>query len=262
MRSPFPGMDPYIEGPEIWTDFHADLAPGIRWDLNRVIRPRYVARLNVRLTYEAVEIEESRGGRPDVSVWRGQEESSGSIPHGAAIIRAPVESRIAQELPLRLLTVEVRKVETMQLVTAIEILSPVNKQPGHHAYDEYHRKRRRLLRSSAHLLEIDLLRAGERPPLEESVPEASYYVMLSRADRRPRVEVWPIQIRDPLPAVPVPLLEPDPDVALDLNVAVAAVYERGGYSDIIDYRRPPPPPRLTEAEARWLHDRLVSEGRR
>jgi hypothetical protein len=26
MPSPFPGMDPYIETPELWSDFHNDLA--------------------------------------------------------------------------------------------------------------------------------------------------------------------------------------------------------------------------------------------
>ncbi len=262
MRSPFPGMDPYIEGREIWTDFHANLAPEIQGQLNRVIQPRYVARLNATVTYEAVEIAKTRGVRPDLSVWHEQEAPSGVIPHGAATISAPVESRIAQEQPLRLLAVEVRKVDTMELVTAIEILSPVNKRPGHDAYMEYHRKRRELLRSSAHLMEIDLLRAGERPPLEEAVPEASYYVMLSRADRRPTVEVWPIQLRDRLPTVPVPLQKPDPDAALELGVAVASVYERGGYSVVIDYQGPPPPPPLVDAEGHWLHERLVAEKRR
>lgn len=262
MRSPFPGMDPYIETRETWTDFHADLAPEIQEQLNRVIQPRYVARLNATVTYEAVEIAQTRGVRPDVSVWHRQDAPSAAMPRDAAIAIAPVESLIAQEFPLRLLAVEVRKVETMELVTAIDILSPVNKRPDHDAYKEYNRKRRELLRSSAHVLEIDLLRGGERPPLEAAVPEASYYVMLSRADRRPRVQVWPIQLREPLPTVPVPLLEPDPDAALALNVAVESVYERGGYSVIIDYLRPPPPPPLAEADARWLHERLVAEKRR
>jgi len=45
MSSPFPGMDPYIEDPEIWGDFHAALATEIRTQLNRTIQPRYVARL-------------------------------------------------------------------------------------------------------------------------------------------------------------------------------------------------------------------------
>lgn len=76
------------------------------------------------------------------------------------------------------------------------------------------------------------------------------------------MEVWPIQLQDKLPLLPVPLLEPDPDVPLNLAVAVAAVYERGGYADLIDYRRPPPPPPLAEAEAAWLDERLQAQGLR
>ncbi len=76
--------------------------------------------------------------------------------------------------------------------------------------------------------------------------------MLSRAERRPTVEVWPIQLTDRLPVLPVPLLEPDPDVPCDLGVAIASVYERGAYASQIDYGQPPPPPLLPKAEADWL----------
>jgi hypothetical protein len=163
------------------------------------------------------------------------------------------------EMPLRLFAVEVREIGTLQLVAAIEILSPVNKQPGHEAHGEYLRKRREMLRSGAHLMEIDLLRAGRRPPLERPVPPAPYYVLLSRASRRPKVEVWPVQLCEKLPTVPVPLLEPDPDAPLDLAAVVAAVYERGGYARLIDYLQPPPLPRLSDAEAAWLDEHLRAQ---
>jgi Protein of unknown function (DUF4058) len=212
MLSPFPGMDPYIEHPEVWSDFHGALAEVIRSQLNEVIRPRYVARMT--------------------------------------------------PLPLRLYTVEIRQVETMKLVTALEILSPVNKNPAHEAYDAYLRKRQELLRSQAHLIEIDLLRGGTRPPLQTPVPEAPYYITVSRANKRPYVEVWPIQLPDVLPVLPIPLLEPDPDAPLDLGRAVAACYERGGYEIIIDYTRNTPPPKLTKADALWLDERLRQAGLR
>jgi hypothetical protein len=209
-------MDPYIEHPEVWSDFHGGLAAEIRAELNTVILPRYVARMTPWVTYETVE---------------------------------------TMKLPLRLFTVVVRETGTLRLVAAIEILSPVNKQPGHEAHDEYLRKRRELLRSGAHLMEIDLLRGGRRPPLERPVPSAPYYVTLSRVHRRPYVEVWPIQLREKLPTVPVPLLEPDPDAPLDLAAVVSRVYERGGYAVIIDYSQPPPPP-LSDEDAAWLDEHL------
>ena len=80
--------------------------------------------------------------------------------------------------------------------------------------------------------------------------------MLSRANRRPTVEVWPIQLADQLPVLPIPLLEIDADTALDLSVVVAGVYERGAYASQIDYRQLPPPPELSEQENSWLDELL------
>ncbi len=91
------------------------------------------------------------------------------------------------------------------------------------------------------------------------MPPAPYYVLLSRASRRPKVEVWPIQLGEKLPALPVPLLEPDPDAPLDLAAIVAAVYERGGYARLIDYSQPPPLPRLSDAEAACLDAHLRAQ---
>lgn len=258
MPSPFPGMDPYIEQPALWSDFHSNMASEIQARLNQVIQPRYFARLTPYVTYEIVEVAEVRGIRPDVGIWQPQPPTGEQVTGVVTITPAPVQSLIPLELPLRLHSVEIRTVDTQQLVTVIEILSPVNKRPGHEAYQDYRRKRRDLLRSAAHLLEIDLLRDGERPPLERPVPVAPYYVMLSRADHRPNVDVWPIQLTDRLPVLPVPLLEPDPDVPLDLGATVAAVYERGAYARQLDYRQPPPPPPLSDEAMAWL-DKLLRE---
>jgi hypothetical protein len=252
MSSPFPGMDPYIEEPEIWNDFHSDLAAEIRAALNRQIQPRYVARIIPRVTYELIGVAERRSVRPDVGIWQPSQ-PRGEIPTVATLIpSAPVENAVAMESPLRLQSVEILEVATLRLVTAIEILSPVNKRPSHDAYEEYQRKRRELLRSQAHLLEIDLLRGGTRPPLAYPISPAAYYVMLSRVALRPRVQVWPIRLQEPLPVLPVPLLEPDPDAALDLGALVAAIYERGAYAILIDYRQSPPPPVLGKEDSAWL----------
>ena len=256
MPSPFPGMDPYIEDPEIWSDFHSNLAMEIQSQLNRTIQPNYVARLTPRVTYEVVAIARTQNVRPDVGIWKPQLLPRPESLTAVIIPAAPTTSTIEMEIPLRLVNVEIRKTGTLELVTAIEILSPVNKQPSHDTYHEYQRKRRELLRSAAHLLEIDLLRGGQRPPLAQSVPPAPYYVVLSRAEQRPVVEVWPIGLQQTLPLIPVPLQDPDPDAPLDLSAAVAAIYERAGYATLIDYHRPPPPPKLAEADLIWVDDLL------
>lgn len=261
-------MDPYIETPELWPDFHADLAAEIRARLNPRLQPDYYARLTPYVTYDVVEIARARprsqAARPDVGVFGPlplaprPSGSSATAEAPAEIDLAPVMSAIQVETLLRLFTVEIHESETGVLVTAIEILSPVNKRSAHEARADYLRKRRELLRSAAHVMEIDLLRAGERSPLDIPVPDAPYYVALSRADSRPSVEVWPIQLADRLPVLPVPLTEPDPDVPLDLGRVVASVYERGAYGAQIDYRLPPPAPALTGLESTWV-DALLRE---
>jgi len=90
--------------------------------------------------------------------------------------------------------------------------------------------------SDVHLIEIDLLRQWPRMPfLEEKIPESDYLAMVSRAYQRPRCEVWPIKLRQPLPVLPV--LWPDQDVPLDIGQALRSVYERARYDLRINYNK-------------------------
>ena len=253
MNSPFPGMDPYIEDRLIWSDFHSDLAGEIRARLNAKIRPAYVAVLTPYVTYEVIEISSSRlqSIRPDIGVLK----SDPFAPAGSATMSLDpphAESSTELEMPLELMSIEIRQVGTDRLITAIEILSPVNKQRNHEARIDYLRKRRELLRSQAHFIEIDLLRGGERTPVDTPVPDAPYYVSLSRVQRRPKLEVWTIHFDSRLPRIPVPLAEGDRDVGVDLGEVVASVYERGGYDARIDYQLRVPPPALTAEQAKVI----------
>lgn len=258
MPSPFPGMDPFIESRRIWPDFHLDLAAEIRAQLNARIQPGYYATAVTYVTYDVIEVAQSkpRAVSPDVSVWRTN--AGVPMPGAVAMIDPPsVQSAVPLEVPVRLAGVEVREAGADTLVTAIEILSPINKRPGRER-QQYLRKRRELLRSEVHVMELDLLRGGDRSPLETSVPPAPYYVTLARSDHRPYVDVWSIQLAARLPVLPVPLSAPDPDVPLDLGTVVPAVYERGGYATRIDYRQPVPPPPLDAEQQAWVEQLLAA----
>jgi hypothetical protein len=251
-------MDPFIESRRIWSDFHLDLAAEIRAYLNARIQPGYYATAVTYVTYEVIEIahSEPRAVSPDVSVWR----TDLRVPMPGAMVvidPPPVQSMVPLEVPVRLARVEVHEAGTDTLVTAIEILSPINKRPGRER-QQYLRKRRELLRSEVHVMELDLLRGGERSPLETALPPASYYTTLARADHRPYVDVWPMQLAARLPVLPVPLSTPDPDVPLDLGTIVSAVYERGGYATRIDYRQPVPPPPLEAEQQAWIEHLLAT----
>lgn len=253
MPSPFPGMDPYLENPTIWEDFHMSLAAEIRDQLAQAIRPRYIAALVPSVTYDEVIIEQKQLVKPDVSIFQVAPSPLQGV--GVAIAPAPLIGEMALEFPLKLYSLEIRETATGLLVTAIEILSPVNKRPSHEAFETYRRKRRDFIRAGVHLLELDLLRGGQRVPLLTPLPESAYFVFLTRGGNT-RVEIWPLSFQDPIPVLPVPLLEPDPDTPLDLGQAIQNIYDRAAYDLRLDYRQPPPKPPLTSTEAAWLEERL------
>ncbi|MBI1878524.1 MAG: DUF4058 family protein, partial [Chloroflexi bacterium] len=153
-------------------------------------------------------------------------------------------------IKVAVLRIEIRDVSERRLITVIEILSPANKRGQ--GFRKYLKKRHALLKTSTHLLEIDLLRVGERIPfIGGELPPAPYYVFLSRFTRRPYTEVWPIGLRERLPTVPVPLLPPDPDVPLSLQAAIDACFELVGYQDLLDYTQTSPPPPLGVEDLEW-----------
>ncbi|MEW5718405.1 MAG: DUF4058 family protein [Chloroflexota bacterium] len=260
MPSPFPGMDPYLEHPALWRDFHQRLTGQIGEQLAPRLRPRYVARLETRVFVEIPDAEEIQILYPDVSVLERAPKRARKVAmtYDAAITPAPAENVTIVPIRVKQVTIEIREAATHRLVTAIEMLSPANKRVGSAGYFEYRNKRARLLASDTHLLEIDLLRKGARVEMVNPLPPAPYYVILAHTQRRPTRKVWPIQLSERLPVAPVPLLEPDPDVPLDLNAAVATVYERAAYDLSIDYRRAPVPP-LEGADAASTNLQRINE---
>jgi hypothetical protein len=254
-------MDPYLEG-EMWQEFHATLANAIRAQVLAALPPTYTALLAKRyvLDYRPMDPrwQQDRVIYPDVHVAKVQEAvpvytTSVPVPRPAVLI-----SPYAEEVPQ--LRIEIRDVAERLLVTLIEILSPANKE-GQGARD-YNRRRIRLLKRDIHILEIDLLRGGRRIMLWGEVPPAAYYVYLSRMDNRPATEVWPTGLRERLPVVPVPLLEPDPDVLLDLQAAVNACFDLVHYERLLDYSGPPPLPDLSAEDAAWVAATLSTAGLR
>ena len=260
MPSPFPGMDPYLEG-YLWPDVHHSLATQIRDQLTPQLRPRYVARIEVQVVQDETPEAEIGIMYPDVEVmerpgWYSQELAQRG---GAAVAIAPDLTPSTLTLPLpevRLASVQVRDAAHNELVASIEILSPVNKrEPG---LTRYRDKRARLHAAGVHLLEIDLLRRGTRPLAQRRLPASAYLVTLTRGQDN-AAHIWAVGLNDALPVVPVPLRHPDADVPLDLNQALRAIYDRAAYDLSIDYRQAPPPPELTPEEAESVRQ-TVTDG--
>lgn len=264
MPSPFPGMDPFLEG-HLWPDVHHALAGEIRRRLTPRLAPRYVARLEIYVVED--ENPEAEVGilYPDVEVLRARGGISGDrakapeAPQSDPRLTAPLTLPVIQPIETRIAAVEIRDAASNQLVTTIEILSPVIKrEPG---LSRYRKRRDRILGSGVHLLELDLLRRGSRVlATHPRLPATAYLITLTRSPPV-SVEVWPVGLSERLPDVPVPLRAPDPDVSLELSPALSTVHDEAAYQLSVDYAGSPPPPSIPEPDERWMRE-LLERARR
>lgn len=261
MQLPFPGMDPYLEQPSLWPDVHHRLITAICDQIQAQLSPRYTAVITPYVAFESLEIAPVRlAAVPDIGIFESDVFDTGGT--AVAIEAAPLTMTAIMEVPTRYARVEVRTVSDEVLVTAIELLSPANKRPGTEGAEAYEKKRQELFRSEAHLLEIDLLRNGRRPQTARPLPDNPYFVLLSRAERRPRLEIWPLSLRTAIKRVPVPLRRPDPDVALDISAALQQIYTSARYERRINYQDAPPPPDFAPDGLAWLDAQLRERGLR
>jgi hypothetical protein len=251
-------MDPFIET-EVWDDFHHAFIEELRAVLIPRVRPRYVVRVERHVYVDYLHDEHLKRIRPDAFVAEADREnvaSGGTAGTVTAVAIAPVVLTLPMPEERRIAYLTVRERDFGELITVIELLSPVNQRSNSDGRREYLRKRTAVIKSNVHLVELDLLRQGERLPTVEPLPPADYYAFVSREQRRPKVEVYPWSLRHPLPTIPVPLRDKDSDVTLSLQAVFTAVYDRAGYDYSLDYRSPIEPP-LSKEGAVWVQEVLT-----
>jgi hypothetical protein len=252
MGSPFPGMDPYLETPALWSDFHASFITYWRDALIDCLPSNYEARIDEKVNLVEVAPLRRKLLEPDVAV--SQRESSRTpspAPAGVATLE-PVTLSLPVEEERHERHIEILHRPDRTLVAILEVLSPANKEePGRTAYLA---KRNALIHHPVHLVELDLLLKGQRLPLEEELPAGDYYALISRGDERPKCQVYAWTLRQALPAIPIPLLPPDPDVWVDIGAVFRTTYERGRYQRSVDYANPPPVS-LDATRLAWVMER-------
>jgi hypothetical protein len=255
----FPGMDPYLEDPDLWPGVHSRLVVYISDQLQPLIRPRYIAAVEERVYLEGP----GRDVVPDVSIRHRPRSFEGLAVATVAPSDGP-EVLVIPDLEIHESYIQILDRATGQkVVTVIEVISPTNKKTGA-GRDSYLEKQREVRHSDAHLVEIDLLRAGYpvlAVPIEwqKKLGAFDYLVSVERAWRRSRFEAYRRMLRQPLPVIDIPLAGDDPDVPLKLQDAVAQVYDAGSYIDRIDYTQPCFPP-LAEEDQAWAAERIREAG--
>ncbi len=267
IRSPFPGMDPYLEAR--WRDVHASLVLYTRDQIQSQVTPGLRARVEDRVLLDAPLADDALWFYPDVrAVHRRPEPARG--PDNTMAMAAVAEPHVVEKVRERAIETFVQLIDPLddaRVVTVIEFLSPSNKVAGKDQ-DAYVAKQEQLRDAGVSLVEVDLLRGGERV-LQIRPRELPHYLRLhyaacaSRATARPKdhYENYAFDLRHPLPAIRIPLRKQDPDAHLDLQALVTKCYANGGYDDI-DYRKAMPSSPLDAADAEWADALLRQAGKR
>jgi Protein of unknown function (DUF4058) len=262
MKSPFPGMDPYIEAYGLWEDLHSHLIEKIGEKLADAAPDRYLVRTGERSYVVLVESEgkKSHSFLPEVSVSvrRGRKRATkrgGTVLAEPTPETEPMTMRPFIQEEHREAFIEIYEANRGQrLVTSIEVLSPSNKRPGTEGWELYQRKRQSLLLGDVSVVEFDLLRGGQRMPMLDPWPDSPYRLLVARAKTQ-LCRVWRAYYLRPLPPIPVPLAKPDSDISLDLQPMIDAIYQRFRYQRSIDYTKPLRPP-LDDVESTWLAEQV------
>ncbi|MEM9163771.1 MAG: DUF4058 family protein [Cyanobacteria bacterium P01_F01_bin.4] len=244
MPSPFPGMNPYLESPALWSEVHSWLIVELARMLNVSITPKYRAAVEKRVYEEAILV-----GVPDVSVVRQQADARVEPPTSTMTLSQPVLVKLPELEATIERYLEIREVSTGEIVTVIEILSPKNKRSGQ-GRNQCLSKRNKVLSSQSHLVEIDLLRGGDPLPMDYS-QSSDYRVLVSRVEQRPVAQLYPFDLRSPLPCFTIPLREGDKEPVVDLNELMQIVYQSAALGLTIDYQQQPVPA-LEQIDFEWI----------
>jgi hypothetical protein len=254
-ESPFPGMDPYVEARGLWKGIHTQLIG----ELSTHLLPPLLAPAYYVDVEPSLQVRSEQSHYPDLQVVMADTSRPGR-PSGSGLpIAEPTATLMIeeQEEEEEENAIAVRTVGNERLVTVIEILSYSNKTSGAEKRARYLLKRRELLHSGVNLVEIDLLRWGQR--IVSALPAQPYHILVSRAEERPRIYVWSFAIDAPIPDAPLPLLEVDEQVPLPLQQAFTTVYQSRRFRQRLNYQTDPPPP-LTSAQLAYVRACLVDEG--
>jgi hypothetical protein len=249
-------MDPYLENPAFWSDFHATFINYWREALADHLPDNYEARIDDRVNLVEVLPEKIRRFAPDVAVTQGPRSPGTAAPavSGVATVEPVVVPLLIEEEPSETY-IQLLHRRDRTLVAVLELLSPANKEEPDRSI--YLARRNTLLRHDVHLVELDLLLKGQRIPLAKAYPAGNYFALVADATRRPDCAVYPWTMRLALPRIPIPLRPPDPPVEVDLAAVFAITYERGRYARSIDYTQPPPVS-LRGDELTWAVERARS----
>ena len=256
MPSPFPGMNPYFEQPGEWRGIHSSILYLLLSQIAPRIKPAYFAKIEETLYVDRADGERHHAfAIADVGITRVPLRFTSK--NGSAVAVAnPVQARLPKLKKRTGKRLAIYNRADRKVVTIIEVLSPSNKNARQN-HKPYLQKRAEILDSDVNLVEIDLLRSGRRMPLDDELT-GPYSILVSRANERPDVQVWPFSLQDPIPQFPLPLSAKDVGPMVNLKAVIDRVYDEAELALTIYDEEPTPP--FTIAVARWAKGILHGVG--
>ncbi len=263
MKSPFPGMDPYLE--RHWSDVHARLIVYISDQLQPQLGGSLRARVEERLIVESP-LDEGRDIYPDARVFesRPSPRQPESLATGTSIVD-PLVVPVSHEHRTETFIEIIDRASSDRLVTVIELLSPSNKV-GSESQKKYRQKQEEIFTPKVNMVEIDLTRGGRRrfllpqTKIRDSHRTTFQACVFRATGKRTQFELYAMPLQQPLPAVKVPLRDQDTDVVIDLQPLAERAYQLGAYDDL-NCSRPPVPP-LNDQDTVWAETLLREAGKR
>jgi len=267
MPSPFPGMDPWLESPVVFPDFHNRFLSNLSEALNALLPPPFYTAIPTRVYMEGSE----RNVEPDVDVLIPEDSGTEFSWNGgrsavavADLLEVPKQKLQDEEITETFL--EIRTSEGRErLITSIEMLSPSNKTPGKTGRALYLAKQHEMMSSGVNLVEIDFLRSGTHATavslkgLRQKAGRIDYHVCVTCPFNEDSSYIAPIRLREPLPTIPIPLVEDGQSVGADLQAVLSRSFDGGIYSRRVRYSEPCDPP-LTPEQQTWAEEILREKG--
>ena len=261
ITSPFPGMDPYLEAH--WGDVHHSLIQYSRDAIQGTLPDDLLARVEERVYLEIDDVR-IRTIAPDARISEWQPDGGGGTAVAEEVAVAEPRVFIVEPIELTEGLIEIRERDGGRVVTVLEFLILGNKTGGE-GTRQYLQKQSEILQSATSLVEIDLVRAGQRvlaipTPLIPKEWESDYLACIRRSWRGSHRELYSFPLRKRLPALPIPLRSHEAPVRLDLQAILEQCYSLGRY-DRLNYREAPIPA-LPATDQAWADDLLKAAGKR
>lgn len=115
----FPGMNPYLENPSLWSEVHSWLIVELARYLNPSLIPKYRAAVEKRVYLDALLV-----GIPDASIFEQNLKNESSSVATTEVLSKPIRVNLPMTEEITERYLEIREVKTGKVITVIKLLSP------------------------------------------------------------------------------------------------------------------------------------------